>query len=266
MDTPPFLIKESFSTYLEMGAHYLRSHPLALFRKSPYEYWAELNGITEVEDKKPQSFGRAAHSLILEGESALFQDYTLIPDDLAHLNKNTNMYQGWKISQTKHILSDKEYTGLRRMQFNIQQHETASGLLSKGVAERTVRAKYLGRPCQIRIDFFNGNIVDLKTCRDLNWFEYDARKFEYHHQMAFYKGVYSAAAEAEFPPDVYIIAVESDAPHRVGVWKMKDDLLEFGMVENMRAVKKLKECEEFNHFPTGFETVRPLGFYMRTEQ
>ena len=260
-ESHPHLIKEPFATYLERGKTTLRSHPLALFRKSPFQYKAEQDGVSHVVDSKPLSFGRATHSLILEGAPALWADYTRVPEELRTMNKNKKEYQTWKKEQTKFVLSEEEWIALQHMQSNVSAHESASGLLTGGLAERTVTAEYCGRKCQIRIDYFNNHIVDLKSCRDLDWFEYDARKFEYGHQLAFYRSVYSAACQDEFPPYVYIIAVESVAPYRVGVFKLDDDWLALGCKENERAIKKIDECEDFEFWPTGFEKMRRLGFY-----
>ena len=62
---------------------------------------------------------------------------------------------------------------------------------SEGEAEGVVRAKYCDLPCQIRMDWFDAHqgIVDLKTCDDLTWFEADARRYGYAHQLAFYRAV-----------------------------------------------------------------------------
>ena len=65
------------------------------------------------------------------------------------------------------------------------------GLLEYGEPEGVVRADYCGMPCQIRMDWFEPHhgIVDLKTCDDLTWFEADARRYGYAHQLAFYRAV-----------------------------------------------------------------------------
>ena len=254
-------IKEPFSEYLARGKTHMRSGPLGLFRESPYKYWAEREGILAKKDSTAYSFGRAVHSLILEGNEALLAEYTSIPEELRNINKNKKEYQDWKKAQTKYILDDSEVIALKRMQDNVKAHESAGGLLSEGVSENTVLGEWQGRPCQVRIDHFNNHIVDLKTTRNLDGFEYDARQFKYNNQMAFYRDVYASASDADFPPYVYIIAVEKIAPYRVGVWKLKDDWLELGHVENVRAMKELAVCEEFNNWPHGFEKMRELGFY-----
>ena len=74
---------------------------------------------------------------------------------------------------------------------SVRTHELPASLLSEGIAEGVVRANYCGVACQIRMDWFEPHqgIVDLKTCDDLTWFEADARRFGYGHQVAFYRAV-----------------------------------------------------------------------------
>lgn len=258
-------IKEPFKEYLERGKTHMRSHPLILFQESPFKYKAEKDGIMKTDDTSAFSFGRAAHLLILEGEAALWEEYTTIPENLKTVNKNTKEYQTWKKSQEKFILTDQEFNALKMMAKNVFDHESAGGLLSGGVSERTVIADWMGRPCQIRLDHFNNHIVDLKTTKSLDSFEYDARKYKYNNQLAFYRDIYVSASDdadlMEFPPFVYIVAVEKVPPFRAGVWKLKEDWLLMGHTENVRAMKKLDECEDFNYWPHGFEKMRELGFY-----
>ena len=60
--------------------------------------------------------------------------------------------------------------------------------------------------------------MDLKTCDDLTWFEADARKLGYLHQMAFYRAVLAQVLDGLLVP-VHIIAVEKKEPFRCGVWR-----------------------------------------------
>jgi hypothetical protein len=61
---------------------------------------------------------------------------------------------------------------------------------------------YGGVPVQSRLDWFTEigevpSIVDLKTCSDLDSFEYDARKFLYGIQFAFYQQILVSAAKGK---------------------------------------------------------------------
>jgi exodeoxyribonuclease VIII len=108
----------------------------------------------------------------------------------------------------------------------------------------------------VRPDYFHSDhgIVDLKTCDDLTWFEADARRYSYLHQVAFYRAVLRAASGSTFP--VHIVAVEKKEPFRVGVWLVAESALDFADAENAAAIERLKECLATSTWPTGYETVR----------
>jgi exodeoxyribonuclease VIII len=124
------------------------------------------------------------------------------------------------------------------------------------VAEGVCRAEYGGIPCQVRPDYFHSDhgIVDLKTCDDLTWFEADARRYSYLHQVAFYRAVLRAASGSTFP--VHIVAVEKKEPFRVGVWLVAESALDFADAENAAAIERLKDCLATGTWPSGYETVR----------
>jgi hypothetical protein len=131
-------------------------------------------------------------------------------------------------------------------------------LLAQGKAEGVVRETYNGHPCQIRIDWLNPElgIVDLKTCDDLTWFESDAKRFNYHHQLAFYQNVLDQRIEQLVP--VYVIAVEKKEPYRCGVWQIPPEVLLAARCDIEAAMERLKTATTENHFETGYEELRYL--------
>lgn len=145
-----------------------------------------------------------------------------------------------------------------QMAAGVADNDVAIELISDGLAEGVVRAEYCGLPSQIRIDWFNPykGIVDLKTCDDLTWFESDARRYNYHHQMAFYQSVLKEATDRYVP--VYIIAIEKKEPFRCGVWKVTDICLANARSDNEQAIESLKQCRADNNWPTGYEHLRML--------
>ena len=124
------------------------------------------------------------------------------------------------------MLTDAQFDLVARMNEAVRTHEVAMGLLADGVPEGVVRADYCGVPCQIRMDWFEPHrgIVDLKTCDDLTWFEADARRYGYVHQLAFYRAVLAQVVGVPMP--VHLIAVEKKEPFRCGVWQVDADTLD----------------------------------------
>ena len=125
-----------------------------------------------------------------------------------------------------------------------------------GQAEAVVRAEYGEVACQIRMDWFDTTtgITDLKTVDALDYFEADARRYGYVHQLAFYRGVLHAACGLKYT--CQFIAVEKKEPFRVGVWLVTGDLLDYAERENLAAIKRLRQCETEARWPTGYEDLR----------
>ena len=128
--------------------------------------------------------------------------------------------------------------------------------------EVVVRVDYCGRPCQARIDWLSPDpevgIVDLKTCSDLTWFEHDARKWGYAHQLAFYRAQLEIVTGDLRP--VHIVAVEKREPFRCGVWRIAPDVLAIAEKENEESIQLLQKCRATDYWPTGYEETRTLDW------
>jgi hypothetical protein len=204
--------------------------------------------------------GRATHTLILEGQETFLQEYEvggpINPKTGQPFGANTKTFAEWQASHGKFVLTIAQFELLQKMAEGVHSHELACELLSEGVAEGVVRTEYCGLPCQIRMDWLHPRrgLIDLKTCDDLTWFESDARRHAYAHQLAFYRAVL-AKVVGELVP-VHFIAVEKREPYRAGVWLIGDDTLGIAQQENEAAIERLKRCQATDSWPTGYEEVR----------
>ncbi|MFH1022106.1 MAG: PD-(D/E)XK nuclease-like domain-containing protein [Planctomycetota bacterium] len=255
-----FLVREPNAEYREKAKAHLTSHQLADFRKCPILFWQKVQGLVPDEDRPAYILGRAAHMLILEGRERFDEEYAVGGPINARTGKpygaNTQAYADWAAAQGKPVITDDQFALIVNMAAGVRSHRLALDLLSDGIAEGVVRTEYCGVSCQARPDWFHPirGIVDLKTCDDLTWFEADARRFQYAHQMAFYRAVLCMAAGDAFP--VHVIAVEKKPPFRCGVWQISDQTLATCQRENEAAVDRLKQCKASNSWPTGYEEVR----------
>jgi hypothetical protein len=262
MKKPEYIIIEPAEEYHSRRNEFLSSHMLADFRKCPELFHKkETEQITD-EDRPAYVIGRAAHCLILEGNEVFDNEY-IVGEPINEktgkpYGRNTLAYQEWVTAQDKPVLSPSEYEFIRRLQLAVCLHNNASKLLEDGIAEGVVRAKYIGVPCQIRMDFFSEahGIIDLKTCDDLTWFEADARRYGYIYQLAFYRAVLREASKIKYP--IHLIAVEKKEPFRCGVWQVSDEVLELAEIENAAAIGRLRKCRSENLWPTGYEEIRIL--------
>ena len=252
---------------------YLSSHLLADFRKCPRLYRKKVSGEIPPADSPALLMGRAVHTLVLEGRAKFDTEFLVSegpvnPKTGEPFGRLTEAYRDWLSQQRLPVVSGPDYDFMLKIRSAVWSHETAARLLDRGVAEKTVRTEYAGMMCQIRMDWFCGEgetpvICDLKTCDTVDYFEQDAWKFGYPHQMAFYREVFACACEAALTtpgvrPDCYLIAVEKREPFRVAVYKLTDALLEQCAHQNEAAVAELMKCQREGEWPTRTEGMRIL--------
>jgi len=259
-----FLITEPAEKYHASAKENLSSHQLGNFRKCPQLYLKKILGLIPDEDRPAYVVGRAAHTLILEGSDVFDSEYAVGGPINSKTGKpygsNTKAYGEWATAQGKPVLTDSQYALITNMAEGVHKHEIAMNLLADGVPEGVVRTNYQDIKCQIRMDWFHPEhgIVDLKTCDDMTWFEADARRYGYVHQLAFYRSVLAVAIGQCIP--VHLIAVEKKEPFRCGVWVIGQDVLGLTQKENEEAIARLKECRNSDQWPTGYEAVRTLDY------
>lgn len=250
-----------------LSGEYVSSHLLQLFSKSPYKYHQTVTGEVVREDKPEYVVGRAAHKLILEGDDAFAKAYTVAdgpvnPKTGLPYGKTTQAYAAWLAEQHGEVLPTSDYEVIQDMNIACHTHNGCAELLeSDGIAEGVVRAEVEGVPCQIRMDFFapEVGIVDLKTCRDIEFFEKDCRDFGYAYQFAFYQSVLEAASGVKFP--VHIVAVDKTDYHIAGRWDIPECELKECDSINRAALKRLKACRDAGEWPTGYERTRLFALH-----
>ena len=261
-----FLVRETQAEYREKAKTHLTSHALADFRRCALLYRKRQDGLIPDEDRPAFALGRQAHVLILEHAEQfnrlyVISDGPINPHTKRAYGKDTAAYREWKEAlRDKEPISWADYELVSHLADGVYANPEAVSLLAHGQAEGVVRAEYCGVPCQTRMDWFSPErgIVDLKSCDDLTWFEADARRFGYAHQMAFYQAVLERVTGETAP--VHMVAVEKKEPFRCGVWLLSNDALVFARRENEAAIERLKQCEQAGAWPTGYEERRVFDF------
>jgi hypothetical protein len=254
---------EAAEEYHAQASEYLSSHQLLDFAKCPWLHRKKVLGLIEDADSPAYLVGRAAHVRILEGRDVYEQQFALggpiNPKTNKPFGSNTKAFAEWAEMQGKPVLSHDNVDLVEQMASGVAMNDEAVDLLLYGRAEGVVRAIYCGTPCQIRIDWVHPHrgIVDFKTCDDLTWFEADVRRFGYHRQMAFYRSVLAQRLDGLLVP-VHLVAVEKREPFRCGVWRLSDDTLDMAQRENEAAIRRLHNCWDNDHWPTGYEQIRTL--------
>ena len=256
------LIEEPTEVYHEKAKQYLSSHQLTTFMRCPYLYAKKRAGLIENVDSPAYFLGRATHTRILEGNKVYESQYAvggpINPATGKPYGSTTKKFLEWQEVQRKPVIPFEKADMIEAMNGGVRMSPIACELLAQGKAEGVVRTKYRNFQCQIRIDWTNPalGIVDLKTCDDLTWFESDARRFNYVHQLAFYQAVLEQAIGESVP--VFIMAVEKKEPFRCGVWQIPEETLFQARAENEATMERLREANRDDHFVTGYEELRYL--------
>ena len=256
------MITEPDHVYHEKRADFLSSHALADFRNCPLFYQQKKEGIIPSPDSAAYAFGRAAHTRILEGSEVLENSYLFggpINEKTGKPYGNTTKkFLEWQAEQEKPVISLDHLDLIETMADAVAGQSQAASLLAEGAAEKVARADMHDMPCQVRCDWMHPTkgLVDLKTCENLTWFENDMKRYSYVFQMAFYRAVLHEYFGVEV--DVHIIAVEKQAPHRVGVWHIIPSVLDHAEKINRAAIKALSRSQDKNIWPTGFEQIRQI--------
>lgn len=259
-----YLSAEPEGVYAVRRKDCLSSHALASFRKNPLRFRQQELGLIVDEDRPAYVVGRAAHCRTLEGADEFRRRFAIggpvNPKTGRPFGQDTKAYAEWAATIGKPAVSQDTADLCEQLAEAVHGHAEAAALLAEGQAEGVIRTAYAGTPCQIRVDWTHPErgIVDLKTIDDLDWFEAQARSFGYAHQLAFYRAVFAAVAGVQ--PDVHIVAVEKQAPYRVGVWRFTDQVLTAAARENLAAIERLRICRAQGRWPTGYEAVRTYDY------
>lgn len=262
MNTDLF-ITEPADVYHAKSVDYLSSHQLIDFIRCPWGYHKRRTSVTPEKEETAFLVGRAAHSLILEGREVYENEFAVggpvNPNTGKPFGPTTKKFIEWAQSQDRPVLPADKAEMIETMREAVDRSELAKELLNNGRAEGVVRTNYRDVPCQIRVDWFNPDygIVDLKTCDDLDFFQFDAKKYRYHNQMAFYQSVLHAFSGEILP--VYLVGVEKKEPFRCGVWQALRETLDNARGENEAAIERLQKARETDVWPTGYEELRFLS-------
>lgn len=256
-------IHEPADEYHGKAKDYLSSHQLMDFIRCPWGYHQKQILVAD-DSKEDMAFliGRAAHALILEGREVYENEFAVggpvNPATGKPFGPTSKKFIEWAAAQNKPVIPEEKADLIEAMLQAVERSELALDLLQTGEAEGVIRTNYCSTPCQIRVDWFNPNygIVDLKTCDDLDFFPFDAKKYKYHNQMAFYQAVLKEVTGEYFP--VYFVAVEKKEPLRCGVWQILQETLDNARGENRAAIERLKLARDTDQWPTGYEELRYL--------
>ena len=218
---------------------------------SPAHY--ALSCQEEREDPTSFRIGRAIHALVLLG---------VVPIVYSGGVRRGKEWDAFKIQteldggSVEDILNDTEYNTAMGAYESILACPLAMEKLHLCQhREESVDFVRNGIPCTGRIDAWGDKtLVEIKTtaCSKPKKFLYDASKFSYHAQLAWY----DIALGTQYIPgatawrDQYIIAVETSAPYCVTVVKLDDLRIDQGHTLVETWLSTLAECIESGFYPS----------------
>jgi hypothetical protein len=233
----------------------IRASYLNAMAKSP----AHCRHVMSEDDEKPESYrqkGSALHSIVLGGQKVLTWH-----KGRPRRGKEYEQFQADNPDAI--ILTHSEYEPVMRMVEAIWNHPLAMEHVTRGLgnAEQTLHWEYLGRQCRITPDLrCSTELSELKTskCADPERFRWDALRYGYHVQLAFYRMGCATLGLADQDAAATIICVESARPHPVTVLRLTPNALDVGERLVRLHFERLLQCEAASEWPPYSQSVVPL--------
>jgi hypothetical protein len=231
---------------------YVSSSQIKLASKNMAMYKAVvLEGFSRY-DSEALSFGRKAHSFLLEPK-VFEKEYAIMTEKIDMRTKagKVTMEQFKEINGNKEVVRVDEMDTLNYMREALITYDPAATLLLKGEAEVSCYYKdeRTGMDLQTRPDWINHDkkyLVDLKTVRDISDFQRDMYKYGYDLSAALYVDSLKALTASDY--DYYFVAVEKDTPYSVAVYRVSERTLNAGRKKYEVALDNILNAKETNNY------------------
>lgn len=247
------------------AANALSHSKLEVFRRRPALYKRKYvdKAVTEEYDPTKYALGIGLHSA-LEGPEAWNLTVAVCKFD----NFRTNAAREFRDAcalDGKVIITGDHNAIIDNCIVALGANASAIGLTVGAQSEVTWRFTHprIPVPLQCRTDLYKpGHPVDLKTTASLDAgdfinFERSFWKLGYHRQAAWYKMVLERCGEKI--EDFHFIAVETQEPFGVVVYRVSDDAMRIGDEENARDLADLVECYRTGIWPNKPQDVQEIS-------
>ena len=227
---------------------------LSAIRISPKHYQHRLR--TPRADTPGMRLGRAIHCATLEPDV-----FPLLWTVYDGRRAGAAWTEFATVNADKSVLTVEEYATVLSIRDAVHAHKAARRLLRHGRPEVTLQwvDPATRIKCKARLDHLRGGaLTDLKSTRDIDSrvFGRLATSMGYVEQLAFYRSGLDALGIA--PGPVRIVAVESQAPFDVAVYRIgEDELYAAGQVVG-ELLARVKDCRRKRRWPGRYETELPL--------
>jgi len=210
------------------------------------------------DDTPAMAFGRAFHSMILDGAESFNRSFAIAPDmNLRTKDGKEQMAQFAAENAEKTIITQSDNDKIIEMLNAAFRHPFALKLLAQGRSEVSVLwiDPETGIACRCRPDKVpdgnKGVMVDLKSVADASpkAFLNAVLRYGWHREAGVYIEGWNAINGKDSIDSFVLIAVEKEPPYRVEVYVLDDDFLRYGRNEFHRLLNIEKQCREDNFYP-----------------
>lgn len=200
-------------------------------------------------DTDEMVIGRGVHAMCLEPQA--FRDRHVVWSGNRRIGKEweqfRSQHEGKEIIRNATMLDQ-----IVRTAYGVASDPVAQFHLGDGCSEVVVMFGCEGIQLKGRIDYVSNksnSIVDLKTSRRVGHQEFGRTfaELQYHVSLAVYQQGW-LAAQGELRP-VIVMAVESDEPHDVVVYRVDQAILDSAWDWVQRQCRALRTCIERNEWP-----------------
>lgn len=221
---------------------------LKQFSRSPAHYRHAM--LNPIEATRGMRVGTAAHAFVL-GERE--DRPVVLYDSDARRGKDWDNFKALHARNPRtEILTRPEWDDARSIADAVLADPHAAHLLGRGKREVAATWTSGGVECGTDgVDLVGDTfLAEFKVTNNAEPMAFArlATNMLYHAQLAFY-------LEAFPRPEVYIIAVESEPPHPVVVFRMPPEAIELGRKSLALWLERLRMCEENDHWPGYTQTV-----------
>lgn len=259
----------------------LRSSDLKKILRSPAHYKAEKDGKTpppSAQKQKSFDVGDAFHAAVLEPQRYAKQ-FVQYPEDCLGgkgMRARRTEFEEKVEAKGQTILTGDDFKLVDAMAKAVWDHPDASQLLNEdGLTEVTgyFIEPVHNVPCKFRVDYLNkkrGVSIDLKSdATDVRPKKWRNRAFDldYHIQGGFYNYGLERITMTTHLTFIFI-AVEKEYPHGVYVYEMDNEMITYGQIEAMKAIKVYAEClatDVWPCYPPGIHTLALPGWVQRQQ-
>ena len=239
------LLKMPDSDYFAMPA--VSNSLLSRFAKCPADVF------TESKPTAAMNLGTCVHSLVLDGTEDFHRRFYVADKADGRTKEGKALKElAEREANGRIIITTDDMRTISGMAESIYNHPSAIDLLHSGQSEVAILwdDQETGLPMKSKADYLRHNmLIDLKTTQSAD--QYVFQRTIWNMGYAMQLGLYQDGLIANLHPasEVLIIAVENSAPYCCNVFRLTQDMLDYGKARYRRLLREYKLCKENDVFP-----------------